>query len=151
MSAVLVYCKWTLNQDDDDDDDTTADDPPPSLSTTSAEFSQFQSATVDDVVTVTTAVFQHIADRVTQSRVVAPFLAEQTNRILAWPGSRNRKSIFRHGTDRCSLVSTDFQPARGVKAIGVACDVTAALTSSIACFRDFSLFSGPTTPPRLPG
>jgi len=21
MSAVLVYCKWTLNQDDDDDDD----------------------------------------------------------------------------------------------------------------------------------
>jgi len=23
MSAVLVYCKWTLNQDDDDDDDDT--------------------------------------------------------------------------------------------------------------------------------
>ena len=21
MSAVVVYCKWTLNQDDDDDDD----------------------------------------------------------------------------------------------------------------------------------
>ena len=21
MSAVLVYCKWTLNQDDDDDDE----------------------------------------------------------------------------------------------------------------------------------
>jgi len=24
MSAVLVYCKWTLNQDDDDDDDLHA-------------------------------------------------------------------------------------------------------------------------------
>jgi len=24
MSAVLVYCKWTLNQDDDDDDDELA-------------------------------------------------------------------------------------------------------------------------------
>jgi len=26
MSAVLVYCKWTLNQDDDDDDDELGSD-----------------------------------------------------------------------------------------------------------------------------
>ena len=87
------------------------DAPPPSFSTTSAEFSQFQSLTVDDAV------------------------------VALSTRCRPRQSNMNSSIASCTVrYGTDFQSVGGVEAVGVACGATAAFIISSLFQRFQSTF-----------